>query len=149
MNTGHPSEKEIQQYALDKSDCPMELAEHISSCESCSAGVDGYQLLFSGIKQQSKPSFDFDLTVIVLRQLPSPQSRLSADRFIACFLFIFVGCCIGIPLFLFRQYLLNIFTGISPFFIYAIIVSTAIISSIKILNMYKKYQQQMNLLNFN
>jgi hypothetical protein len=148
MMTSHPSEREIQQYALDKPGCTKTLIEHIESCEHCRAGVTTYQLLFSEIKQQPNPAFDFDLSALVLPHLPSSPPRLSADRFIAGFLVFFICCCVGIPIFLFRQYLLNMFSGVSSFFIYSIICSAVIIVLFKTLDMYKKYQKQMQLLNF-
>jgi hypothetical protein len=149
MNNIHPSEKEIQQYALDKSDCSPAVVEHIEFCADCHSSLETYRLLFFEIKKQEQPSFDFDLQGLVLSQLPESNSRLSADNIIAGFLVIFTCCCIGIPVYLFHKVILNMFMDIPPFFIYAIVVSTTGILIIKILLMYKKYQNQMRFLNFN
>jgi hypothetical protein len=149
MNTIHPSEKELQLYALDKSDCNPSILTHIESCADCIAEVSIYRLLFSEIKQQRKPEFDFDLSALVLSQLPRSQSSLSTDNIIVGFLVVFICFCIGIPAFMFRKIILNIFLDIPPFFIYPIIISTTLILIIKILSLYKKYLKQMRLLNFN
>lgn len=149
MNTPHPSEMEIQQYAVDKSGCPASTIAHIDSCEHCRAEVKTYRLLFSEIKQQPKPVFDFNLSALVLPQLPASRRRLSADHLVPGFLVFFVCCCIGVPVYLFRQYFLYMFSDISTFFIYAILCSVVLIVLWKALNMYKKYQKQMQLLNFN
>jgi hypothetical protein len=149
MNYSHPSELEIQEYAMDKSNCPATIIEHIESCTDCSAEVKAYEFLFVEIGQQPGPAFDFDLTELVVPQLHQARPRLSVDRFIAGFLVIFASCCIGTPVFLFRRNILYMFTGVPPFFIYAIIGSTSIIVIIKIMIMYKKYQSQMRFLNFN
>jgi dolichol kinase len=111
--------------------------------------VATYQLLFSEIKQQPKPAFDFDLRALVLPQLPSSTPRLSTDRFVAGFLVVFLCGCVGIPVYIFRQNFLYLFSGLSTFFIWAILCSALLILLFKALNMYKKYQKQMHFLNFN
>jgi len=148
MNTHHPSEKEIQQYALDKSGTP-ENSNHIESCARCSAEVKTYLFLFSEIKQSPQPSFDFDLSAAIMPLLPQTPPRLSADRFVAGFLVLFITFFVGIPVFLFHHYILNMFSSIPPFFIYSIIACASLFVLAKTLDMHKKYQKQMRLLNFN
>jgi hypothetical protein len=148
MSYRHPSELQIQEYALDKSNCPAEVIGHIESCTDCNTDVKTYQLLFSEIVEQPAPVFDFDLTSLIVSQLEHASPRLSVDHFVAGFLVIFASCSIGIPLFIFRNNILYMFNGVPPFFIYSILGSTSIIVIIKILMMYKKYQNQMRLLNF-
>ncbi len=145
----HPSVKEIQQFAIDQSDCNTETIAHMKSCGECMMEVSNYRMVFSEMKQQPKPKFDFDLSAIVLPQLPVAKSRLSPDQFISGFLIFFISCFIGVPVCLFNRYILNMFSDISPLFIYAIIGSATIIVIYKTLSMYKKYQKQMQLLNFN
>ncbi len=146
MNSGHPSEKEIQDYAISK--LPA-LTDHIESCTRCKIAVETYLLLFSEIKTQPDPAFDFDLSSLVLSKLPRTGRGLSAENFIAGFLVIFACCCISIPIVLFRHNILNMFSSIPPPFMYAILGSTSIILSIQIGFMFKKYQNQMHFLNFN
>lgn len=149
MNHTHPTEMEIQEYALDKTGCSAAVTEHIESCMLCLEEVSHYRLLFSEIKQEPRPAFDFDLSAMIIPQVSLPSAQLSADRFIAGFLVIFICCCIGIPVYIFHQYILNMFSGISSFFIYSMIGSVTVIMIIKTVDMYKKYQEQMRLLNFN
>jgi hypothetical protein len=149
MNNIHPSEKEIQQYAIDKTECSPGTIGHMESCAHCKVEVSSYRVLFAEIKKSPKPVFDFDLSALVLPQLPGARPTLSADRFIAGFLVIFTGSCISIPAWLFRIYILNFFSGIPSFFIYAIVISASIFLSVKVLGLYKKFQQQMRLLNYN
>ncbi|HEY8733056.1 MAG TPA: hypothetical protein VIL90_00735 [Puia sp.] len=145
----HPADPELQQYALDKSGLSVSNADHIEFCPRCKAEVDTYRMLFSEIRNQPAACFDFDLSGLVIQQLSKTNARHSVDNIIAYFLVAFSCFCIGIPVYLFRQNILNMFTGIPPFFIYAIIGSTSIILIIKILFMFKKYQNQMRLINFN
>ena len=149
MNKSHPTQLEIQEYSLDKSACGHAIIAHIESCAECLEEVRTYRFVFSEIKQRPKPAFDFDLSALVISQLPQSKPRLTADRFVAGFLVIFVFSFICIPVFLFRQYILNMFSGIPPFFIYPIIGSAFIIVLFKTLDMYNKYKAQMRLLNFN
>jgi hypothetical protein len=149
MNNIHPSEKEIQQYALDKMDSNPMIMAHIDSCADCQAEVSIYQTLFSEIKEQPSASFDFDVQELVLSKLPKTHTRLSTDDIIAGFLVIFTCSCIGIPVYIFRKIILNSFIDIPPFFIYSIIIGTTAILIIKILSLYKKFLKQMHLLNIN
>jgi hypothetical protein len=149
MNNIHPSEKEIQQYALDKMDSNPVIIGHIDSCSDCQAEVSTYQMLFSEIKEQPTASFDFDVRELVLSKLPKTKTRLSTDDIIAGFLVIFACSCIGIPVYVFRKIILNSFIDIPPFFIYFIIIVTTAILILKILSLYKKFVKQMHSLNFN
>ena len=149
MNISHPSEREIQDYVLDKSGCAQSTIEHIESCEHCRAAITTYRLLFSEIQEQPSPAFEFDLSALVLAKLPSAPAPLPADRFVAGFLIFFICFCVAVPVYLLRKYFLNLFTDLSSFFIYSIIISTIIIMFLKALGMYKKYQKQMHFLNYN
>jgi hypothetical protein len=148
MNLTHPSESEIQLYSLDRFACPPAVAEHIESCVDCLEELKGYQQVFSEITDTPKPVFDFNVSQLVLAQLPQPKPHISADRFIAGFLLVFAGCFIGIPVILFNHYIVNMFSGIAPFFIYAIICCAAGILLFKTTTLYKKYRKQLELLNF-
>jgi hypothetical protein len=148
MNNIHPYEKELQQYAFDKSGTDPEVITHIESCPDCQSEVSTYQILFSEIKEQPAAAFDFDLQELVLSQLPKAGPQVSTDDIIAGFLVIFTCSCIGIPVYAFRKMILNMFSDIPPFFIYTIIISTTAILIVQILLLYKKYLKQMHLLNF-
>jgi hypothetical protein len=149
MNNIHPSEKEIQQYVVDKMDSNPVNITHIDSCSDCQAEVSIYQMLFSEIKEQPPASFDFDVQELILSKLPKTNTGLSTDDIIAGFLVIFTCSCIGIPVYIFRKIILNSFIDIPPFFIYSIIIGTTGILIIKILSLYKKFLKQMHVLNFN
>ena len=147
MNNGHPKEKEIQEYVFDKSACSPSLIAHIESCALCLEEVNAYQLLFAEINKEPSARFDFDVSGLVLPLLPSPEPLISADRFIAGFLVVFIGCCIGIPLILFNRNIIHMFSGISPVFIYIILASASLILILKTLDMYKNYRAQMRRIN--
>jgi hypothetical protein len=147
MINGHPREKEIQEYVLDRSVCSKDLIEHIESCQTCREEINVYQLLFTELKKEPKADFDFDVSELVMPLLPSREPLISADRFISGFLVIFISCCIGIPVILFNRNIIHLFSGISPVFVYAIIASAVLIISLNTLEMYKNYREQMRRLN--
>jgi hypothetical protein len=147
MTNGHPKDKEIQEWVLDRSSCSHDLNEHIMSCVSCKEEAEYYQRLFTELKHEPGASFDFDVSGLVLPLLPAPEPLISADRFIAAFLVIFVGSCVGIPLILFNKNIVHMFSGISPVFIYLILGCAAVILMLKTLDIYKKYREQMRLIN--
>jgi hypothetical protein len=148
MKNIHASEQAIQDYAMGQFGTNEEKI-HIEFCAFCSAKVGNYQNLFAQIKQEPAGAFDFDLAGLVTAQLPNTKSWLSADRFIAGFLILFISCFIGIPVILFRKYMLNMFSGISPLVMYSIIFGAIIALTYKALHLYNHYRKQMQFLNFN
>jgi hypothetical protein len=107
-----------------------------------------YQALFSGIKEEPKPVFAFDVPALVLSRLPAGKARSSPDPVLAWLVALLVVATIGIPLFLFRKNLENMFGEVSAFFLYAILAAAIIIVLFTLMDMYKKHQKQMKALNF-
>jgi hypothetical protein len=149
MTNSHPKEKEIQEYVLDRYSCSSDVIGHIESCAECLEEVKNYNLLFMELKQEPALSFGFDLTELVMPLLPSPEPLMTTDRFIFGFLVTFICLCIGVPVYIFWQNILYMFSGIPVYFIYVIIVSSSVVLLAKIWDMFKKYQNQMRILNFN
>jgi hypothetical protein len=80
MKYKHLNDDEIQQYVLEKANCADEVIEHIKSCTNCKERAAQYSLLFEGIKQQEKPAFDFNLSELVVAQLPKSQHSHSYKK---------------------------------------------------------------------
>jgi len=146
MKTEHLSEIEGQQYVLNKTNCERNIIEHIESCAECAAEAENYRLMFAAIKQQPKPVFDFDVSQLVLARLPQSKSSFSLN-FLFYFLFAVALGSIGLLAYVFRQYLLKIFTGILPMVMYMIITITVAILIFQGIEIYRKYQKQMRSLN--
>jgi len=147
MMHSHPKEKEIQEYAVDRESCPSQVAEHIESCIACQEDVKSYRLLFAELKQQPSVSFDFDLAALVMPGLPKPEPVMTTERFIFGFLVVFVCLCLAIPLYIFWPNILYMFSGIPVYFIYVIVGSAVSILLIQIFTLFKKYQNQLRILN--
>lgn len=146
MLNRHLSEEEIQQYTLDESHAGPGIGEHVRLCEACKTKVETYRLLFTGINQQPEPRFDFDLSELVLAQLPSPAKKSAADRTIIYLLSAIIIALTGILLYFFNDYLFILFSGFAPLLSYLIIPSLIIIMILLGIDMYKNYQKKMNAL---
>ncbi len=149
MINNHLSDTEIQQFVLDKPSCGSNIIDHIYVCDSCKAEADTYQLLFSAIQQQERPAFDFDLPGLVLSQIGQPVKSKSSSRILVV-LFIFIATSfISVAGWLFRDYFLTMFSGITSMAIYLTLTVAVTFLLFQGIEMYKKYQKQMDALNFN
>jgi hypothetical protein len=151
MNPGHLSEMELQQYVLDRAACTSEAIGHVETCERCKAEVAIYQRLFAGIGDQPGAAFDFDLAAMVLSQLPAPTPVTVANRPFGWFgwtMTAVIGCVVCFSFYFFRKNIWNTFAGISGLFMYLILGAAAIVVALRILAMYKNYQQKIDSLNY-
>jgi len=145
MVTKHLTDDEVQQYAIDKLNCEKRIVEHIHVCEKCRSKVEVYQLLITGIKQQSQPAFDFDLSKMVLQQLPSPKTSIANDNALI-WIFSFMGLAfLGGAIYLFISYF-DLFEGIKIIFIYLIVITAVTVLAYLFIDMYKKYKHGMKVL---
>jgi hypothetical protein len=145
MVTKHLTDDEVQQCAADRPNCEIRIVEHIHFCEKCRSKVEGYQLLITGIKQQPQAAFDFDLSKMVLQQLPSPALKVSNDKLLV-WLFVSTGIIfIGGSLYFFQSYF-DLFEGIKTIFIYLIVITAITVLVYLLVDMYKKYQKEMKVL---
>jgi len=114
MIVGHPSEMELQRYALDEPGCTAAMIGHIEQCENCQASVYAYRLVSAEMKRQSRPAFDFDVSALILAQLqtstPVPARK---DLFLYILIFGAFGL-IGLPFYFFRQDLSKMLMGMLP-----------------------------------
>lgn len=147
MTDKHLNDAEIQQYILQKSNCDVDIIEHIQHCANCKIKAEQYNLLFEGIKHQEKPVFDFNLAGLVIEQLPKAQHKASYEKsfsYFIIFITIFFSC---IAFYLFGNNLLNLFIGITSVLIGLIITTFTSLLVFLCIDMYRKYQTQMKALN--
>ena len=145
MVTKHVTDDEVQQYAVDKTNCEKRIVAHIHLCEECRSKAEVYQLLITGIKQQPQPAFNFDLSELVVQQLPSRKEKTN-DRFLLWVL-LFVGIgFIGTILYYFEGSFVYLFNGIAAIFIYLMIITALTVFTGLFIDMYRKYDNEMKLL---
>src|SRR6187402_2659334 len=107
----HLTDNEVQQYVVDKQCCEARIVEHFHLCGECRSKVEVYQLLITGIKQQPQPAFDFDLSKMVLQQLPSPKTTIANDNALIWIFGLMGIAFLGGVVYLFRRYF-DLFEGI-------------------------------------
>jgi len=146
MKNDHLSEEEIQQYALGKAG--LNTIEHIGSCVSCEAKAVNYRLIFSEMDELPRPAFDFDVASLVLAQLPQPETTVAGgERWF--YLLIFAALAsIGTPVYIYRVYFFKMFTGILPAAMYLVILVILFLLVFQGVEMFRKYQKQINMLNY-
>jgi len=145
MVTKHLTDDEMQQYAVDRPNCEKWIADHIHLCEECRSKVEVYQLLITGIRQQPQPAFNFNLSELVVQQLPSPKEKTSDRLLLWVLLFIGIGF-IGTIFYYFEESFVYLFSGIAAIFIYLIIITALTVIAGLFMAMYKKYDSEMKLL---
>ena len=145
MVNKHLTDDEVQQYAVDKHNCEEWIADHIHLCKDCRSKIEVYQLLITGIGQQPQPAFNFNLSELVVQQLPLRKEK-SSDKsllWILTFIGIAIVAAIG---YYFRDSFVYLFNGIAGIFIYLIVITALTIIAGLFISMYKKYDSEMKLL---
>lgn len=143
----HLTDDEVQLYVDDKKQCGIEIIQHIHSCELCKARSETYQLLIKGIQQQPQPSFDFNLSELVLNQLPPQSIKTSNDRSLS-WIFVSIGIALiaGVSIY-FSEYMVALFKNFgTTILVYLMVVSAVTIVGVLFLDLYKKYNRQIKLL---
>jgi hypothetical protein len=156
MNDRHLSDEDIQCFILDKAGCHPGILAHMQQCTHCSAKAEAYSHLFSAIKEQPKPIFDFDLSAAVLKKLSSEKSAFSFNSFPGYLIIFSALAGIGVPAFLlkikivnfFKTYVFSILSGLSTMVICLLLITMMTILLFQFIEMYKKYQRKINDLNF-
>ena len=148
MTHKHLNDIEIQQYVLGKENCDTEMVEHMQHCTNCAAKAAQYTLVFDGIEQQEKPVFNFNLADLVVAQLPKPQPKVANKKWFFYFIIFIVLFSVCAIFYLFGNNLKNLFFGTTPILTGLIITTVAILLVFLSIDMYRKYQVQMDALNF-
>ncbi|SRR5258706_2899826 len=149
MTIKHLTDDEVQQYVLDGVSAGKETAAHVHNCQECSARVETYRLLITGVKQQAAPIFDFNLHELVLSRLPSRVPKPATDPSLAWVFILASVVFTGVAIYFFRNYLADLFAGITSLLFYLAVISTFIVSIALCIDMYKTWQKKMKSLDLN
>jgi hypothetical protein len=156
MIDNHLTDIDIQQYVLNKADCNANIIMHMHDCEYCKTKAETYKLLFFEIKQQPKSAFDFDLSGLVLKQLPQAKPGFSLNSLPGYSILLSFFAAVGISSYLykakivyfFKTYILGITSGISSIVIFLVVATFLIFLIFQCIEMYRKYQRKIDDLNF-
>lgn len=146
MSSYHPSDKELQQYALEGAFDSQDIAAHAQGCAACSAKLTNYRLLNRQMNVMPRPTFDFDLAGLVLGQLPAPKAEFPWIAVLGVTLtMIFLA---AIPL-LFGSYLVQLLQNLPALFATILAASTIAVFAGMLKTMIKEHHDQMKKLDFN
>lgn len=141
----HLSDDEVQQFVVDEQNCEATIVDHTHICSECKMKVEVYRSLIAGIIEQPEPAFDFDLSTLVLQELPSSKQKTSDKMLLWILIFISVGL-IGTGLYFYQGYLTSLFEGLTSIIIYLVVVTAIAIMVFLFVDLYKKYNKEMKLL---
>jgi hypothetical protein len=148
MTDKHLDDVEIQRIALNDKECSDEVIAHYNSCDVCRVKATQYALVFDGIKQLENPVFEFDLSEMVMKELPVIQAKSSFDHYFV-FSVVAVACFFAVcTTYLFRTYVAGLFVGITPISVYLILTTVVLVLIILGLDIIARFQKQMKALNF-
>lgn len=147
MTIKHATDNQLQEYSLNTI-TDTAIVEHIKGCEQCSQKAAQYKLMFTGIKEQHAPVFDFSVAQLVMEQLTAKPVKQSNDRY---FIYCGVGaaaCMLAVLFYVVKTYLPDTFNGLTPLFIGLVAIAALVISLLVAMDMYLKFKAKMNTLNF-
>ena len=146
MKTSHPSEEELQEYALGNLTGDPALVRHISTCETCESKVAAYRFIAAEIKRSPIAGFEFDQAAEELAQIPVKQPLGSSGKqdslLTAAFLLL-----LALPFYFYRTQLAGLFSEVSGAIVYPAGALTLIIVIIRALEMDRAYHQKLRQLN--
>lgn len=147
MITEHISDDDIQQYVLDNVNCHNDIIEHLSICPDCKTKAATYRLLILTIEQQAKPTFEFNLTDLVLSKIGYQEPAYSKNNSFVWFIVSIGIFSIGIAGYLFGQYLISLFVSISSMTLYLVFTTGITLFLFQVIEIFRNHKRQMGKLN--
>lgn len=144
MNTMHADESDIQLYASHPENCSIDVRNHIAGCKDCIAQTALYAGVFTALQEAPAPSFDFDISQLVLQQLPKRKSSWSPAFIITGFLLAAIIATAG---WFFQNEILQLFKGIVPVALYLIVIVIAAVAIFQGIEMYRRYEKLISTIN--
>lgn len=142
----HPDEMAVQEYVLHNNSNP-EVAAHIEQCPHCLALVAEYRLLFQELKAEEAPVFDFDLTQLVMAQLPQPAVNKPTNKTATVMVWLLAVAGFALLVYFLQPMLAGLFKGIASMMLYLIATAAISIGIALLVDLLKQHQQQIKSLN--
>ncbi len=146
MKNIHLTDLEIQEFLFEESDPDHDISTHLQQCEECRIKVDQYKYIFEAAGKEKKPVFGFNLTELVMEQLPYHKVEVSAGKSLIYLILLIALPAAGVLIFLFYTRFSILLTGISPFFIYLTATGMLSLLLFQSIDVYLQYKKKMNAL---
>lgn len=144
MKTDHISDYDIQQLILDDATCDHSIIQHVRICPDCSRRAERYRLIFATLERQARPTFDFDLTGIVLARIAATKkAHTSTDR-LKYWIIAIIAAPIAVASYFLGESLLNMFSGVSAMALYLVATTAATLLAFQIVDMIQKHKKHMS-----
>lgn len=143
MITAHLTETEIQLYVAEPESISNELIAHVQGCALCQSSAANYLQLFRSIHNTAKPTFDFDLSALVLEQLPASKKALPWAVILVILLSVTVA---GVSVLFFWSAITIVIVGMSGILFSIAGTGTVVIIIFQTIEMLKDHQKRMNIL---
>jgi hypothetical protein len=147
MTNKHPDDEDIQQYVLEISGCDEDTIDHIRHCTRCSSMAEQYRILAGRIKELEKPAFDFDVSGMVLAQLPRPRQKNRTGHAVLLVAGFIAVVCFSAGLYLFGNSLSDLLHAIKPATMGVILTSAASLLVFLGIDIHAGYKKKMKILN--
>lgn len=148
MKTIHVSDHTIQKFAFDPSECEAEIIKHMHSCGECKMKAESYLSLSNAIEEQPAPVLEFDLTTLVLDQLPASLKKESAYNY---FIYFLIAVSIGVvaaALYFFKESFIDLFSSTSEIPSHFMLSIAMLISTVLIIDNVRSFNKKMNMLHY-
>jgi hypothetical protein len=144
MSTTHLSEVEIQEYVVNGPAENNGIVKHLQQCSFCSMQVANYKLLFEKLHTTEKPEFDFNLSALVLENLPVKRKKGAWLSYVA----IATTICLSLAVVaFFGNYLVAAFKGLPITLFVTMALPALCILVFQAFEIIKIHQKQTGMLN--
>ncbi len=147
MKDIHVNDLDIQRYTFDQQECEPQIIKHIQSCEECNERVELYLSLSSTIKNQPEPTLEYNLSQLVLDQLPSNKEVETNDSYLISIIILAIAGFFILTLFSFRETIIYLLDSTFAYQNYLIISIIVFVSIVLVLDLFRSFYQKINLLN--
>jgi len=143
MITAHLTETEIQLYVAEPGAINAEQAAHVEGCAVCRANAANNVLLFKSIGDEEKPAFDFDLSALVMEQLPAPKS---AFPWAAVLVSVFSVALVAVSALFFSSAIMELVGDASTILLTVAAAGAVVVLAFLATEMVKEHQKRMDAL---
>jgi hypothetical protein len=141
MKIRHLSENEIQLHLTENSKLSQEFLSHLGNCPACQAELNAYKIISTDIKTLKRPAFDFDLSELVLDQIPVKTSEFPW----ATYFVVILGIILMVISFAtFSDYLVHVFKALPSTLLIMVGISALLILLFQSTEAVKIYREKIN-----
>lgn len=141
MKIAHLTEMEVQLYITEPQSIGKELKAHVEVCMACQTRSANYAMLINSIQESVKPTFNFDLSSMVMERLPAPKRSFPWASIIISFLSVALIAIIAI---LFGSAMISLINGVSGVILIAMAGGAVAFAAFQAFEIVREYERRMD-----